>query len=90
MSGYRPEQQGKSDDAHYDKKGDPDRTANEELVHIWLPNAQSTEGSGLGLAEKHQDRVEFVLMRYQAQYCNRKGYKELIITNISISIISWA
>jgi hypothetical protein len=59
---YSPEQERQGNDKHRNQHANPNGPAQQELLHIWLADGECAEGGGFGLAEKHKDRIELILM----------------------------
>ena len=62
MPGYSPEEQRERRYAGSDEDADPYCAPEEELLDVWLADAEGAERSRLGLAEEDKDGVEFVLV----------------------------
>ena len=62
VPGHGPEDHRERDGACGDEDGDPDGAAEEELLDIRLADVERPEGSGFGLAEEDEHRVELVLV----------------------------
>ena len=77
MPGHGPEDHGQRDGADGDQHGDPDGTAEQELLHVLLADAECPERRGLGLAEEDEHRVELVLVRDEEEDGERVWDEEL-------------
>lgn len=67
MAGYSPEKEGERSNKGHHKNGNPYRSTKQEFLDIRLAYAECTERGGLRLAEKDEDRIELILMRYEAE-----------------------
>lgn len=77
MSRDCPEDDGEDERDDGDESKDPDGSADQELSHIGLPDAQGPKRRGLALVgEEQEEWVQFVRMAHKQQYCDRKGYEQ--------------
>lgn len=79
MSRHRPEEECECGDECGDKKHDPDRAPEQQLLHVWVANAQGPERRGLGLPEEDEDWVQLVLVADEEQDGNSERNEELFI-----------
>lgn len=82
MSRHSPEYKRERCDTCAYEDHDPDCTADEQLLDVWLPYAEGAEGCRLGLAEKDQNWVQLVLVGNEEQNGDAEREEQLCTTSV--------
>lgn len=88
VPGDSPEEHGESDDARSNENGDPDGTADQQLLDVRLSNPQRSKRRRFGLSKENQNRVELVLVGDQAKDGNGEGEEELLTFQVEPSAVN--